>query len=261
MQGQGKKSFQVEILEYNQSYATPEEIKKVFFENLKGTANMNSLSCIHISMKRKYGNFSYVIMAALILIVAIIFYALLSLFNQKIIVSTWVLSLIFSAMLNVLFAYLMVRKMYGRFLMHGRNMLPDFDDVDKKFKRDGGNFWIAVLHNTETNKREVVGTLGLTRDMPKENESQEASKFKKLGHITAVGVNAEYRSFGIGRKLCEEVISFAEKNGYDYLDLHTAAVNIPGVNLYKKYGFEIKDQIEVLPLIGFAVNKMGRRIN
>lgn len=56
--------------------------------------------------------------------------------------------------------------------------------------------------------------------------------------ILSVAVRHQYRRFGIGRKLMENIFGSAEKNGVSDIFLEVRMSNIPAISLYEMSGFE-----------------------
>jgi ribosomal protein S18 acetylase RimI-like enzyme len=59
------------------------------------------------------------------------------------------------------------------------------------------------------------------------------------GYITNVSVYAEYGGRGIAKQILNNLIEYAKKNHITYIKLEVNEFNIPAVNLYKNFGFEI----------------------
>lgn len=57
------------------------------------------------------------------------------------------------------------------------------------------------------------------------------------GEIQRIAVHPEYRRRGIGKKLMEEMTSFATKQGVGDITLEVRAGNQAAICLYKSYGF------------------------
>jgi len=65
---------------------------------------------------------------------------------------------------------------------------------------------------------------------------------KRIRHSAyiVIGILSEYQGKGIGTTLFGKLIEWAENNNLKRLELTVMAHNKRGVNLYKKYGFEIE---------------------
>jgi len=57
---------------------------------------------------------------------------------------------------------------------------------------------------------------------------------KKLGDISGLMVNQNFRQNGIGTKLVKKAIEYFEQNGIKYYTVFTSTNNIDGIALYKK---------------------------
>ena len=56
--------------------------------------------------------------------------------------------------------------------------------------------------------------------------------------ILSIAVKPEYRRFGIGDRLMENLFESAEKNNVENIFLEVRRSNIPAISLYEKNGFE-----------------------
>ena len=67
------------------------------------------------------------------------------------------------------------------------------------------------------------------------------SDFRRLRHRCQIGIALyqKYCGFGIGKFMLEEVLSMAEKDGYEQAELSVVTENQRAISLYKKLGFEI----------------------
>ncbi|MDI6641807.1 MAG: ribosomal protein S18-alanine N-acetyltransferase, partial [Elusimicrobiota bacterium] len=64
-------------------------------------------------------------------------------------------------------------------------------------------------------------------------------KIQTEGYIVNFAVKENYRRQGIGKKLLEHIIQFARTKEINQLFLEVRAKNLPAINLYTKFGFEI----------------------
>ncbi|WP_423410314.1 GNAT family N-acetyltransferase [Heyndrickxia sp. MSNUG] len=55
-----------------------------------------------------------------------------------------------------------------------------------------------------------------------------------------IGVLKEFWGYGIGKKLLEESINWADSNGIKKICLHVLETNEKACELYKRYGFEVE---------------------
>ena len=60
---------------------------------------------------------------------------------------------------------------------------------------------------------------------------------KKIGDISGLMVNKNYRNKGIGTKLIKVAIEYFRNNGIKYYEVFTSINNKDGISLYKKCGF------------------------
>jgi N-acetylglutamate synthase-like GNAT family acetyltransferase len=99
---------------------------------------------------------------------------------------------------------------------------PDILDIQSNYIKDGGNFWVAL-----NDKGEVVGSIGLQK---KNNEVAVLKKFF---------VYEAYRGkeFGIGARLYETLIDFAQKHKFSKVILDTPSKATRSHSFYKKAGF------------------------
>lgn len=57
------------------------------------------------------------------------------------------------------------------------------------------------------------------------------------GHITNIAVHPEFREYGVGSKILEELITICKDHMAHSMTLEVRASNLPAQSLYKKYGF------------------------
>ena len=89
----------------------------------------------------------------------------------------------------------------------------------EKFKKSGGNFWIAV--NEDNN---VIGTMALEKN-------------ENIGYLLGVYIRSDYRRNGIAQKLLELAIKHANKNNIDNILLDTYARFESAVKFYERNNF------------------------
>jgi len=94
----------------------------------------------------------------------------------------------------------------------------DIDNIEESFK---GHVFLVVLE-----KDKIIGTGGLLLGG---EESQ----------IVRVSVKKEYRKQGLGKRIVDELISYAVENGCKRVIVETSNDWDTAVNFYLKYGFEI----------------------
>lgn len=70
----------------------------------------------------------------------------------------------------------------------------------------------------------------------------EGSQLKRSSHKVEFGVCVlkDHWGYGIGKKLLEESIAWADANGVKKISLNVLETNEKAVKLYKKYGFEVE---------------------
>ncbi|MEB3757544.1 MAG: ribosomal protein S18-alanine N-acetyltransferase [Desulfurococcales archaeon] len=69
-------------------------------------------------------------------------------------------------------------------------------------------------------------------------------KTVKVGHVISIAVLPEYRNRGLGSRLLEKAIDLMKQNyGIKKVYLEVRISNEVAINLYKKFGFTIKERI------------------
>ena len=94
----------------------------------------------------------------------------------------------------------------------------DLENIEESFKE---HIFLIVLEEDK-----VIGTGGL---LLRGEEPQ----------IVRVSVKKEYRKQGLGKRIVDELISYAVKRGYKKVIVETSNDWDTAVNFYLKYGFEI----------------------
>jgi len=245
------KNLQLEIVEYDKKYATIEQVTKIFWKNYEQQTNVSKFAGIYGSLKSKYGNLTYLIFLLSILLPACLIYFILSLISPFSQSNALILSLIISSAITYyLFAVYCVNKLFEGHLEFGKGMLKAFTDIKAKYQDKGGNFWLVLVHNPVTGQKEIVAHVALAHDSPEEKEYKAANPDEKTGYLEMMGVNEEYRGMGIGKKLIQTLLEFAERNGYHSIGLGALEINYPAVEMYKKIGFKITREIEVDRWVG-----------
>lgn len=69
-------------------------------------------------------------------------------------------------------------------------------------------------------------------------------KEKRL-HITEITVAKNFRGKGIGQKLLQQILNYAEINNYNAIDLMATSNNKKVINFYNKFGFIEERQLMV----------------
>jgi len=94
----------------------------------------------------------------------------------------------------------------------------DLDNIEESFKE---HIFLVVLEGYK-----VIGTGGLLLG------GEEPQ-------IVRVSVKKEYRNQGLGKRIVDELISYAVENGYKRVIVETSNDWNAAVSFYLKYGFEI----------------------
>jgi GNAT superfamily N-acetyltransferase len=245
---------QVEIVEYDQQYASIEDVRKVFITNFNQIMNSNNFNGIYLSMLDKYGILTYAILFGPVILMSLFFYLLLSYFTglstRGIAVSSAIMSITANYMI---FGYYLVKRFSNSIMTYGHKMLNTFTSIEENYQKNGGNFWLATLSNPMTGKTEVIGQVGFVHGIPEIEEIEfDNYDIEKIGILEAISVNKKYRRMGIGKMLLEKAISYAEAENYDTVGLGVLSVNTAAVNLFKRYGFKVKCPIEADPITGLT---------
>jgi len=70
-------------------------------------------------------------------------------------------------------------------------------------------------------------------------------KEQRAGHIKLVAVKKEYQNKGIGKVLVQEILKRLSKMPCNYVSLDVNALNVSAIHIYKKLGFEIKNNLSL----------------
>jgi RimJ/RimL family protein N-acetyltransferase len=115
-------------------------------------------------------------------------------------------------------------------------LLREPDEFDLTLEQEEG--FVESQLNSEVNlflvaevDGEIIGSCGIN-----------GSKRKRLRHSATLGVaiRKDYWCLGIGRKLMEKGIQWAQENGMSRITLHVDSENLRAINLYMKLGFEVE---------------------
>lgn len=243
----------IEIVEYDKSYANLEHMKKLFFMNYSDHMNLNKFRGIYLSMKAKYGKLAYVLLATPGILTFVILSCLMAMISQYTKENVTLLCAAASTLVNYwLFAVFFVKRMYKCHIDYGHYMLSNFHDIDEKYMKKGGKFWLAIVDNPATSKKEIVGHLGFLKVETEELLDDGYEVPAKVGHLEAIGVNSQFRGLGIGKRLLEKAISYGEEQNFDRLNLDVYAINTNSVDLYKKYGFKVTKIFEIDSITGLT---------
>jgi len=250
---------QVEIVEYDKKYATAEELGKIFFRNYKQHANIANFTGVYHSMKWKYGTIMTHLIYLLFTLISASFLFFISRFFIEPIAALIISLTIGIALCYFVFARYLPNKIDKMHSDFGRGMLqPRLSDIKANFQEKGGNFWLALVENVSTGKKEIAGHVAFRYETPEELKARGANEKEKCGQLEMMGVNEEYRGIGLARKLVQAVLDFAEKNNYPVVELGAVAANYPASELYKKFGFKLSKEFAVNP--AFKVISMAKRL-
>ena len=97
----------------------------------------------------------------------------------------------------------------------------------EKYKTGNNKFWIVL-----NKENEIIGTCG---------GLQQTDKIKKFNCFY---INAEYRNLGIGQRLYDLFLDFAEKEKYKEIILCTFKEFDKAIKFYEKRGFKLYETIE-----------------
>jgi putative acetyltransferase len=98
--------------------------------------------------------------------------------------------------------------------------LDDMHDVAGNYDRNGGLFLVLV------DEARIVGTGALKRIDPNTAE---------LGRMWFL---AEYRDRGLGRRMAEQLLTFAREQNYRRVRLDTSETCVDAIALFRKLGFQ-----------------------
>jgi len=180
-------------------------------------ANIDSFKGVNMSMKKKYGLFTYFIY----FIILSITYRLttLTLFFPYPDLTDSTVILIAAACALIVFWFIFFNYFVNQILNHQMEygqiaVKRDLVDIKTIFNpKEGSQFWVVVVKDENSKKNKVIGTFALRKypedwrkhiDLPPEN---------KLAFLEKMGVLSEYRGFGIANKLMDLSIEFAKKTG------------------------------------------------
>ena len=104
-------------------------------------------------------------------------------------------------------------------------LASDLKDIDKTYmSTDECHMWVAEWGGN------VVGMVGLVH-----NESHKPG----VAELQRMSVSPVCRRMGIARKLLDELLQHAKKQGFEKIVLTTTSAQTPAIRLYKKYGFKL----------------------
>jgi len=252
----------MEIVPYSPEIISSKELTEIFFQNYREQGNISSFNGVRRAMKLKYGRFTDTIISVSMLTFFLIPAAILQNFGSFSALAKFLIPFLVSLFVNTgIFSVYLVNRMEKIHLGHGRAMLSNLDDIKGRYMTPGGNFWIALVEDPVTKKKEVAGHLGLTKDKEEDLKRRGFDLKTKNGHLEMMGVNSEFRRLGIGKALMKVAIEFAEKQKFDSLTLGVLAINYAAIDLYKKFGFEIEKTFQIEPVTGLKVHMMKNNLN
>lgn len=100
----------------------------------------------------------------------------------------------------------------------------DLPDISTVYIKPGGNFWVAV-RETGDGEEEIVGIVGLERSTVNKHEAT----------LRRMSVKSDYRRYGVGRLIVQELEEWAVKNGISIVNLTTNALVS---NFYASLGYQ-----------------------
>ena len=104
-------------------------------------------------------------------------------------------------------------------------LASDLKDIDKTYMSiDKCHMWVAEWGGN------VVGMVGLVH-----NEGHKPG----VAELQRMSVSPVCRRMGIARKLLDELLQHAKKQGFEKIVLTTTSAQTPAIGLYKKYGFKL----------------------
>ena len=78
---------------------------------------------------------------------------------------------------------------------------------------------------------------------------------KKIGFITNVSVDIEYKGHGVGNALINEAKTYALKNNIKVIQLEVYNENIKAINFYNKHGFKVYDLAEKTSFMQYEIER------
>ena len=145
--------------------------------------------------------------------------------------STWILA-VGAAVVVSLLAYPFI-KLYqvGALTWKKQILETDFKDLEKSYmSKEGCHMWVAEWNG------KVVGMVGLMNHEP------------GVAEIQRMHVVPSCRGMGIGKKLLNELVAYAKKQGIEKIELTTSSVQVAAIGLYKKHGFKLVKEIKIILL-------------
>lgn len=107
----------------------------------------------------------------------------------------------------------------------------DLDSLEDRYFRPGGVFKVVVDEST----KRIVGCTGL-RPLSKQR-----------AELCKMYIEKAARGQGLGRRLLEDVVAVARRQGFAEVWLETNSALTVATNLYRKYGFQPVESDGLLP--------------
>lgn len=104
--------------------------------------------------------------------------------------------------------------------------VADEEDFINTYASDAGSIMISAFVGDR-----LIGNASLCCVMQRQKTLHRAT--------FGMAILQEHWGQGLGKKILSELILFAKKAGYEYLELEVAACNTTAVNLYKQMGFTV----------------------
>jgi len=265
---------QINVLEYDESIASTEQIASIYLANHVSTHNLGTVASIHFSQQAKYGYFVYLIYCVIIIMKYVLFRTLLT---QLIEPSNLIelVSMITAFWTFYLVYYLIAYKNARIHCNYGEKSYSDLikTTIQKKYMtNDDSRFWVATISEENKPKHEVIGTFGFIgyREDPLNKEVPDDKKFVafvaaavktalgddspiSLAYFEKIGLSEKYRGLGISKKLMERAIGYVRERGFKYAALGTLEMNLPMANLAKKFGFKIVSYYQYTSCMGVGM--------
>ena len=146
--------------------------------------------------------------------------------------STWILA-VGAAVVVSLLGYPFI-KLYrlGMFAKKKQTLETEFKDLEKSYmSKEGCHMWVADWNG------KVVGMVGLM---------QQVSHEPGVARLQRMYVVSSCRVMGIGKKLLNELISYAKKQGIEKIELTTTSTQVAAIGLYKKHGFKLVKEMKIM---------------
>lgn len=116
-----------------------------------------------------------------------------------------------------------------------------------------GECWVAEIEG------KLVGTIVWVR--PSEAEDVAYYRRPDVAHFGQFGVDPEYRSLGLGRRLLDVVESRAREEGYAELALDTSENAAGLIALYERWGYRIVDSHDWRPGVNYLSVVMAKSLS